>query len=121
MKAWRAKIRDAFGIDAIPSVNMTMEKLYGDVYSVEEKAPIPSGFEPKVIPSESQAWTNAQGGEQGVTEAEAYSRVENLPYMEDVYMETPRSTSPTRRKSSQTRGEDGRGPYDDDYDDDDED
>ena len=42
MKAWKAKVRDAFGIDAIPIVNTTMEQLHGDALLMEEKAPIPS-------------------------------------------------------------------------------
>ena len=63
----------------------------------------------------------AQGDEKGETKPGAYSRVERPPYMEDIHMETPRSSPPTRRKSLQTRGEDGRGPYDNEDDDDDED
>ena len=37
MKAWRAKLRDVFGIDAISSVNMTMDQLHGDAHLMEEK------------------------------------------------------------------------------------
>ena len=42
MKAWKAKLRDSFRVDTIPSANMTMEELHGDVFSMEENAPIPS-------------------------------------------------------------------------------
>ena len=44
MKGWRAKLRDACEIDAIPNVSMTIQHLYVDFSSMEEKAPIPSRY-----------------------------------------------------------------------------
>ena len=32
---WRAKLRDAFGIDAIPIIMQTMQQLYGDASSMK--------------------------------------------------------------------------------------
>ena len=61
MKVWTAKLRDAFAIDAVPSVNMTMEKLHGDVHLIEEKSSIPSRYESKASPNEPEAWTKAIG------------------------------------------------------------
>ena len=91
MKEWRSKLTDAFEIDAIPTVNQTIQHLYGDVFSVEGKTPIPSSYELKARSSETQAWTNAQMGEQDETEPEAFSRVERSPYAEDAYMDTPKT------------------------------
>ena len=97
---------------------MTMQQLYGNVSSMQEKAPISSRYMSKARFSETQAWTNAQMGEQDETEPEVFARVERSPYVEGVYMETPRSSPPTRRKGSQIRRENGQRPYDDDDDED---
>ena len=114
------RLRDAFGIDAIPSVSVTMQQLYEDVSTMEEKAPTPSRYKSKERSSETQAWINAPRGEQDETEPEAFSRVERSPYVEDFHMGTPRSSSPTRRKLSPVRLEYGPRPYDTDDDDDNE-
>ena len=55
MEAWRSNLRDAFGIDAIPSVIMTMEQLSGDVFSIKEKALIPSRYKSKAKISDTQS------------------------------------------------------------------
>ena len=49
MKGWRAKLRDAFKIDSIPSVSETGQQLYGYVSLMKEKAPIPSRYPSKVL------------------------------------------------------------------------
>ena len=64
-------------------------------------------------------WTNARRGDQDETEPGTFPRVKRSPYGEDVYMETPSSSSPTRRTNSPIIEEDGRGPYDDFGDDED--
>ena len=119
MKELRAKLRDAFGIDAITSVNLAMQQLYGDVSSVEEKAPTQSTNESLEKGREIQAWTNVHRGEQDETETEAFSRMERSFYVEDVYMTTPRSSPPTRRKNLPMRRKYWRGPCDDAADEDD--
>ena len=86
---------------------------------MEEKSPIPSRYESKARSNETQDWMNAPGGEQDEREPDVFSRVERSPYVEDVHMEAPRSSLPTRGKRSPVRGEYGRGPND--YEDDDDD
>ena len=82
MTEWRAKLRDVFGIDEVPSVNQTMKQLQRKFSSMYEKAQIPSRYESKARSSETQAWTNAQRGEQDETEPEAFSQVERSPRVE---------------------------------------
>ena len=79
MKEWRAKRRDTFGIDVIPSVNQTMQQRYWDVFPMEEKAPMPSRYESKARASETQALTNPRRGEQAETEQGVFPRVERSP------------------------------------------
>ena len=106
IRGWRVKLRDALGLNAFPIVNHTMQQRYGDALSMEEKALIPSLHEPKARANETQALMNAHTGEKDETEPESLSRVERSPYVEDVYMETSRSSPPTRRKISQMKRKD---------------
>ena len=45
MKESRAKLRDSFGIDAIPSVKHTMQQLNGDAFPMEEKETLSLPYE----------------------------------------------------------------------------
>ena len=51
IKEWRAKLREAFGIDEISSVSTTMEHMYGEAASIKEKAPIPSRYKSRQDPT----------------------------------------------------------------------
>ena len=47
MKEWRSKLRDAFGIGAVPSFNEAMQQLHGYVSLMEEKTMITPRYDYK--------------------------------------------------------------------------